>query len=447
MGSMLHPAIVPATDFFQEKGRYFLIMRFIEGKSLKQLLEANAVLGPDGKMHAQPLPVPFACSIAIEILDALDFVHRSLIIHRDVKPSNILIEPSGKAYLTDFGIALAVGQQRLTTKGIIGTLHYMSPEQFTNTPPPDHRTDVYSFGCVMYEMLTGRPPFEETTQTEEEQLSEIHGKHVNQIPLPVSDMNPRVSPELEEIVMRSLAKDPKDRFAGCGAFATAIRALSKEPGPKEQTGSRERSEPHPEPGPPPRPPRPPVAPIDAGLFISAGVALRLMVMLGLLTVSFAPAAVANMQLQKTFGYWALLWLAAGIAAGCLHFRVLYRGWAAIRDEFTPVGPAEAVWKMLIPFYNLIWMFTAYSKMPEEYLRFAERNGVVDRLAAWSSAGAYPLLLIVQAVAWFLPAPVPALSLGAVLVVDALWCHSVCRMVNSLAVAEAPEAIGSVGAQA
>ena len=147
MARLEHPHIVPVHDFFFLDGVSYLVMSYIAGGSLEDVLKRRGRLPLDEVLH-----------ISHGILDALDFAHHSVhdgvVIHRDVKPSNILVRPDGHAYLVDFGIALVVGKQRHTGFGTnIGTPEYMSPEQIQAKADIDHRTDVYSFGCVLFEML------------------------------------------------------------------------------------------------------------------------------------------------------------------------------------------------------------------------------------------------------------------------------------------------------
>jgi serine/threonine-protein kinase len=202
-----HPHIIGATDFFREQGRYYLVMPMIEGISLEERLTRG------------PLPVEEALRISADVLAALDYAHQRAVIHRDVKPSNILIDREGRAFLTDFGIALMLGQERKTRTGVsIGTPHYMSPEQIRRPRSVDHRTDVYSFGCVLYEMLAGRPPFE-ADASEEETDYVIKEAHVHRTPEPVRRWNPSVPEAVDSIVMRSLAKNPDERFVSCGELA------------------------------------------------------------------------------------------------------------------------------------------------------------------------------------------------------------------------------------
>ena len=151
-----HPHIISVYDFFSINDDAFLVMSYIEGGSLQDRL----------KNHGR-LSLSEALRIARGILDALDFAHQKGIVHRDVKSSNILLSPDSHAYLVDFGIALVLGKTRITRFGAnVGTPDYMSPEQIRGEQL-DHRTDVYSFGCVLYEMLTGRSPFRRSEEDTE----------------------------------------------------------------------------------------------------------------------------------------------------------------------------------------------------------------------------------------------------------------------------------------
>jgi serine/threonine-protein kinase len=214
-----HPHIVGVSDFFLNEGVYYLVMPYIEGQSLEERMKAN-----DG-----PLPLAEALKIAQDVLHALDYAHQQAVIHRDVKPSNILLDRSGHAYLVDFGIALMIGQERRTRTGTsVGTPHYMSPEQILKPRELDHRADVYSFGCVLYEMLTGQPPFD-ASGAEGDTDYIIKGKHIESRPEPLKKANPKTdaSEEIESIVMRALAKNPNERFTGCGEFARALLLAEK----------------------------------------------------------------------------------------------------------------------------------------------------------------------------------------------------------------------------
>jgi serine/threonine-protein kinase len=217
---LTHPRIVHVSDFFAEGGQYFLVMPLLSGKNLADRLhEAQG-----------PLPVDEALIIARDVLDALDHAHQQGVIHRDVKPSNILLDADGHASLTDFGIALSLGRQRVTQASTsLGTPHYMSPEQIRSPRTIDHRTDVYSFGCVLYEMLTGRPPFAEAADSDDTDFA-LKEAHVYRAPESLRKWNPRIPAWLDAVVLRALAKNPDERFSGCGEFRRTLESPSADPG-------------------------------------------------------------------------------------------------------------------------------------------------------------------------------------------------------------------------
>ncbi len=201
-----HPNIVQAIDFFDEDGQFFLVMEYVKGQELSELIKKN-----------KKLPEEEALRILKDILRGLDFAHRKGVIHRDIKPSNVIIDEEGRARITDFGIAVLVGEKRLTATGTpIGTAVFMSPEQILNPSEIDHRSDVYSAGIVLYEMLTGDVPFNGETEFA------IQSQQV-QDPVPdPSKRNPLIKPELKKIMMKALEKDPGKRFSGCGEFLKEI---------------------------------------------------------------------------------------------------------------------------------------------------------------------------------------------------------------------------------
>lgn len=275
-----HPRILGVTDFFREGGVYYLVMPLVTGRSLEERL---AEVGG-------PLPLDESARIASDILDALDYAHQKGIIHRDVKPSNILLDHDGRAYLTDFGIALLVGQDRRTRTGTsLGTPHYMAPEQIRAPRTIDHRADVYSAACVLYEMLAGRPPFlpDESAGDTDFAVKEAHLRHD---PQPVRAWNPAVSPATDAVVLRGLAKDPNQRFGGCGEFRRALEAaaagIAPPPLPAHHT-------PPPLPGPMPPPFLPTPAPRPSGSRTGLWVVVGCSVLLGLAVLAGVIAAVIN----------------------------------------------------------------------------------------------------------------------------------------------------------
>jgi eukaryotic-like serine/threonine-protein kinase len=190
-----HPNIVSIFDRGRAEGTYYIAMEYLDGRTLKELLVRNG-----------PTPIPIAIDYARQILGALAFAHRNGIIHRDIKPHNIIVGSDGRLKVTDFGIARSGASQMTEAGSIVGTAQYLSPEQARGAPV-DPRSDLYSLGIVLYEMLTGKVPFTGDTPVE------IAMKHLSQVPEPPSELRPEVPHDLDAVVLRSLAKDPDQRYA------------------------------------------------------------------------------------------------------------------------------------------------------------------------------------------------------------------------------------------
>jgi serine/threonine-protein kinase len=169
-------------------------MEYLDGRTLKELLVRNG-----------PTPIPIAIDYARQILSALAFAHRNGIVHRDIKPHNIVVGGDGRLKVTDFGIARSGASQMTEVGSIVGTAQYLSPEQARGAPV-DPRSDLYSLGIVLYEMLTGKVPFTGETPVE------IAMKHLSEVPKPPSELRPEVPHDLDAVVMRALAKDPGQRY-------------------------------------------------------------------------------------------------------------------------------------------------------------------------------------------------------------------------------------------
>ncbi len=217
-----HPAIVPVYDFGEEQGQLFLVMRLMTGGSLQERLRRGPMAAAD------------VARIVSRLADALDTAHAMGVIHRDLKPGNILFDEYGNPMISDFGIAklaLDAGAATLTQTGsLVGTPAYMSPEQVRGDPDIDRRSDLYSFGIIVYEMLTGKPPFRADTPYG------LLMQHVT-APIPrVLDTNPMLPLAVQAVIERALAKERSGRFASAGELATALAtALQQELKPEPAT--------------------------------------------------------------------------------------------------------------------------------------------------------------------------------------------------------------------
>ena len=219
-----HPHILPLLDSGETGGLLYYIMPYVDGESLRARIARE-----------RQLPIGDAVRIARDVADALDYAHRHGVIHRDVKPENILLH-DGRPMVADFGIALAVrnaGGQRLTETGLsVGTPSYMSPEQATGEREVDARSDIYSLGCVLYEMLAGEPPHTAPT------VQALMRRVVTEKPRPLVEVRETVPEHVADATEQALAKLPADRFATAGAFAQALQPDGAHP--TTTSGSRHR---------------------------------------------------------------------------------------------------------------------------------------------------------------------------------------------------------------
>jgi serine/threonine protein kinase len=235
-----HPGIVKIYDYIVAEQTYYIVMEFVEGRSLAQLLERDV----------SPLAVERALDLFEQILAAIayaqDFVYQDQdgsshkgLIHRDLKPANMLITPDDRVKITDFGIVKLVGSEKTNTGGNYGSPEYVSPEQAEGSGV-DPRSDIYSLGIILYEMLTGNPPFHD--QNGKLSQLEIVRAHIRQPPQPPSQINPQITPELEAVILRSIEKRPDERFASAKEFLRAVRHVrGRETDDFAQSGSARQS--------------------------------------------------------------------------------------------------------------------------------------------------------------------------------------------------------------
>jgi serine/threonine protein kinase len=229
-----HPNIVSIYHVGKRRNNHYIVMEYLKGKSFAQLLESKTVL-----------PLVVLLKYVIQVCTALDFAHQRGIVHRDIKPDNILLLENGTVKVTDFGIARIEGSDLVKTKdeAFMGTISYCSPEQLKDFGKVDNRTDIFSLGVVLYQMVTGRLPF--TGSTPWEVMTNI----ITQEPIPPRKINPQIALRLESVILKALSKRPETRFQTSREFQDALEDALMEteqpisprpevPEPRLETGIR-----------------------------------------------------------------------------------------------------------------------------------------------------------------------------------------------------------------
>jgi serine/threonine-protein kinase len=212
VAALSHPNVVTVIDRGEHEGRQFIVFEYVDGENLKQLIRRRG-----------PAPVASALELTVQVASALSFAHRQGLVHRDVKPQNVLLNGDGTAKVTDFGIARSLDVQHGVTQTgtVLGTSDYIAPEQAQGLDV-DEQTDVYALGVVSYELLTGDVPFPG------ESFVAVAMRHINDPPPPLRDKRPDVPPRVEAAVQRAMAKDPRDRFPTMAAFADELESCLAE---------------------------------------------------------------------------------------------------------------------------------------------------------------------------------------------------------------------------
>jgi len=216
MARLSHPNIVVIYNFSSEANFHYIVMEFVQGKNLSQIIKEEGAL-----------PWKRAFPLFHQILTAIDYAHGERIIHRDIKPSNFIVQPNGMIKVTDFGIAKVFGGEELTRAGVtLGTSRYMSPEQIL-VQPIGPLSDIYSLGITLYEMVTGKVPFSGNSDFE------IQRGHLELLPPPPRQLNPNLPKELEGMILKSIEKKPERRFPSVRLFLEALSFIDG-PEPKQK---------------------------------------------------------------------------------------------------------------------------------------------------------------------------------------------------------------------
>jgi len=216
-GGLSHPNIVSIYDRGEAGGSYYIAMEYVEGRTLKELIVARG-----------PSPIGIGIDYTRQILSALRFAHRKGIVHRDIKPHNMIVDGDGRVKVMDFGIARAGTSQMTEAGSIIGTAQYLSPEQARGAPV-DQTSDLYSTGIVLYELLTGTVPFSGDTPVE------IAMKHLSQTPDPPSAHRPEIPRDLDYVVLRALGKDPSERYHSAEEMDSDLERIGRGVGVSAET--------------------------------------------------------------------------------------------------------------------------------------------------------------------------------------------------------------------
>src|SRR5437764_10631970 len=212
VAALSHPNIVTVIDRGEHGERQFIVFEYVEGENLRRWIERRG-----------PAPVTTALELAIQVARGLSFAHQQGLVHRDVKPQNVLLNGDGQAKVTDFGIARSLDMKHgMTQTGtVLGTSDYIAPEQAQGQQVDEH-TDVYSLGVVLYELLTNEVPFPG------ENFVAVAMRHINEAPPSVRDKRPDVTPRVEAAIQRAMAKDPNDRFQTMAEFCHELEACLAE---------------------------------------------------------------------------------------------------------------------------------------------------------------------------------------------------------------------------
>jgi serine/threonine protein kinase len=213
-GLLAHPNIVVIFDAGEEDGLFYITMEFVEGRSLQSVIDAR-----------QPFPVPRVMKLMDQVCSALDFAHQHNVVHRDIKPANLMLTADDVVKITDFGTAKILQFGTAQTAHVMGTPSYMSPEQVKGKPV-DGRSDIFSLGVILYELMTGEKPFPG------QNITTVIYKIINEEPIPPRSLDSTIHPGLSAVITRALAKEPADRFQSCHELMSALKNYHEMMGPE-----------------------------------------------------------------------------------------------------------------------------------------------------------------------------------------------------------------------
>lgn len=281
--SLSHPNIAALHTALHHEDQLLMLMEFVDGITLEQLVRSG------------PLRLEEAINYTAQVCDALAYAHARGIIHRDLKPSNMMLTPEGVVKLLDFGIAKFVQDRSMTKTGfLVGSLPYISPEQIEGLPDIDARTDIYSLGITLYQLVTGRVPFEADSEYS------LMRKHLQEMPVPPVQRMPDVPQGLNDIILTAIEKDRNRRFQSAAAMGAALRSLGASPGMALPAQPAAATPPSPTPVPPPMTPEPAWAGLPPVPSPGPHSSRGLYIVIGSL-VTVAVLVVAAMQLPRIFG--------------------------------------------------------------------------------------------------------------------------------------------------
>src|SRR5580704_9224639 len=204
-GLLTHPNIVVVFDAGEEDGLFYITMEFVEGRSLQTLIDSR-----------QPFPVSRVLKLMEQVCSALDFAHQHNVVHRDIKPANLMLTPDDVVKITDFGTAKILQFGTAQTAHVMGTPSYMSPEQVKGKPV-DGRSDIFSLGVILYELMTGEKPFPG------QNITTVIYKIINEEPIPPRSLDSSIHPGLSAVITRALAKDPAARYQSCNELLSSLK--------------------------------------------------------------------------------------------------------------------------------------------------------------------------------------------------------------------------------